>query len=66
MTLNVLLISDAAREGPVKKSIVPFIIHEETVSPGCTLAERMIVFFLSIIVDLWALLAGAGAVMTSL
>jgi hypothetical protein len=66
MTLNVLLMSDAACEGPVKKSMVPFIIQEETVSPGCTLAERMMVFFLSVTIDLCALLAGAGAVMMSL
>jgi hypothetical protein len=43
--MNLSLRYLASVEGPTKKSIIPYITIDETVSPGCYLAIKMAIFF---------------------
>jgi hypothetical protein len=45
----------ASEELPVRKSITPFIIHEELLSPGCTLALMKTPFLAMALADFGSL-----------
>ena len=61
LKINLSLIFYAFGLSDVRKSIIPFITKEETVSPGCTLADSMIplsVINITLFIDIFLLLRG--------